>query len=72
MSGVFARFKANTKTLAAQGVRLKETDEESIRTRFQKASEILIPLETRIAFTDCLVDQIAHKLYALTPEKSRP
>ena len=48
---------------------LKETDEESIRARFQKAADVLVPLETRIAFTDHLIDQIVYKLYGLTPEE---
>ena len=69
VSDVFAHFKANTKTLTARGVHLKETDEESIRARFQKAADVLVPLETRIAFTDRLIDQIVYKLYGLTPEE---
>ena len=69
VSDVFTHFKANTKTLAAQGVRLKETDEESVRARFQKAADVLVPLETRIAFADRLIDQIVSKLYGLTTEE---
>jgi len=66
---VFAHLRANTKTLAAAGVRLKESDEEKIRDRFQKSKEQLVPLETQIRFIDELIDQIVYRLYGLTPEE---
>lgn len=64
---VFAHLRANLKALAAQGIRLKDSDEEKIRTRFQKATDKLLPLESEIAFTDTLIDQIVYRLYGLTP-----
>ena len=64
---VFDHLRANLKTLAAQGIRLKDSDEEKIRTRFQKATDKLLPLESQIAFTDGLIDQIVYRLYGLTP-----
>ena len=66
---VFAHFRANAKTLAAVGIRLKESDEEKIRARFQKAQDKLVPLEAQIAFTDGLIDQIVYRLYSLTDDE---
>src|SRR6266536_3375275 len=48
---VFAYFRANK-------IRLQDTDEEKIRARFQKAKDKLLPLESSLAFTDELIDQI--------------
>ncbi|MEI7900988.1 MAG: TaqI-like C-terminal specificity domain-containing protein, partial [bacterium] len=66
---VFAHLNANRKALAARGTRLNASDEESIRARFQKAKAAIVPLETQIAFTDRLIDQIVYRLYSLTPEE---
>jgi hypothetical protein len=66
---VFAHLRANAKTLAAQNVRLKDTDEEKIRTRLQKATDKLLPLDTRLTFTDSLIDQIVYRLYGLSSEE---
>jgi len=68
---VFAHFKANTRTLAMQGVRLKESDEEKIRSRFQTARDKMVLLESALAFTDRLIDRIVYRLYDLTPEEIR-
>jgi hypothetical protein len=56
---IFAHFRANK-------LHLKESDEEKIRARFQKAKDELVPLETQIAFTDQLIDEIVYRLYGLT------
>jgi hypothetical protein len=55
--------------LAAQNVRVTESDEDKIRGRFQKANDTIIPLEAQLAFTDRLIDQIVYRLYGLTPEE---
>jgi hypothetical protein len=59
---VFAHFRANK-------LRLKESDEERIRARFQSARDKVLPLKASLAFTDSLIDQIVYRLYALTPEE---
>ncbi|PYJ73439.1 MAG: hypothetical protein DME75_01520 [Verrucomicrobia bacterium] len=59
---VFAHLRANK-------VRLKESDEEKIRERFSKSKSALVPLDSQIAFTDRLIDQIVYRLYGLTPEE---
>jgi len=56
---VFAHFRANK-------LRLKDSDEEKIRARFQKAKDKLMPLESSLVFTDDLIDQIVYRLYGLT------
>ena len=56
---IFAHFRANK-------LHLKDSDEEKIRARFQKAKDELVPLETQIAFTDQLIDEIVYRLYGLT------
>jgi hypothetical protein len=66
---MFAHLRANMKALAAQNIRLKDSDEEKIRDRFQKSKEQLIPLETQIRFTDELIDQIVYRLYGLTEDE---
>jgi hypothetical protein len=71
VADVFAHFKANVRTLAAQGVRLKEADEEKIRNRFQTAKDTILPLEGTLTFTDRLIDRIVYRLYDLTPEEIR-
>ena len=48
---------------------LKAPDEESIRDRFQKSKDKLIPLVTQIQFTDKLIDEIVYRLYGLTEEE---
>jgi len=59
---LFAHFRANK-------LRLKDSDEERIRARFHKAKDKLLPLESSIAFTDDLIDEIVYRLYALTPDE---
>jgi len=59
---VFAHFRANK-------VRISQSDEEKIRERFSKATSALGPLDSQIAFTDRLIDQIVYRLYGLTPEE---
>jgi hypothetical protein len=66
---VFAHLRKNTKLLAAQNIRLTETAEENIRSRFSKAKEKLLPLEAEIGFTDHLIDQIVYRLYGLTEQE---
>jgi uncharacterized coiled-coil protein SlyX len=56
---IFAHFRANKR-------HLKDSDEEKIRARFQKAKDEIVPLETQIAFTDQLIDEIVYRLYGLT------
>jgi len=63
---VFAHLRKNTKVLAAQNVRLTQTAEDNIRSRFSDAKEKLVPLENQIVFTDQLIDQIVYRLYGLT------
>jgi hypothetical protein len=58
---LFTHFRANK-------LRLKESDEEKIRARFQKARYMLLPLKARLAFTDGPIDQIVYRLYGLTPK----
>lgn len=70
-SDLFAHLKANARILAAAGVRLNESDEDKIRTRFQSARERLVPLEARIAPTDRLIDQVVYRLYGLTEDEVR-
>jgi hypothetical protein len=59
---VFAHFRANK-------LRFTGTDEGKIRARFQKAKDTLVPLETQLAFTDSLIDQIVYRPYGLTPDE---
>jgi hypothetical protein len=66
---VFAHLRANAKTLAAQNIRLRDSDEEKIRDRFQKSKAKLLPLETQIRFTDDLIDEIVFRLYGLTADE---
>ena len=61
-AGLFAHLHANK-------IRLKDSDGEQIRARFQKAKDQLLPLEIQIAFTDELIDQTVYRLYGLTPEE---
>jgi hypothetical protein len=56
---VFAHFRANK-------IRLKDSDEEKIRARFQKAKDQLVPLESSLVFSDDLIDEIVYRLYGLT------
>ncbi|MBI3852404.1 MAG: N-6 DNA methylase [Verrucomicrobia bacterium] len=58
----FAHFRANK-------FRLKDSDEERLRTRFQTAKDKVVPLESQITFTDELIDQIVYRLYGLTAEE---
>lgn len=71
ISDVFAHFQSNRKTLSTANVRLTEADEVKIRSRFQKSKDTIIPLESRIAFTDKLIDRIVYRLYGLTEEEVR-
>ena len=59
---VFAHFRRNK-------VRISQSDEEKIRGRFSKAKSVIVPLDSQIAFTDQLIDQIIYRLYGLTPEE---
>jgi hypothetical protein len=59
---LFAHFRANK-------VQLAGSDEEKIRERFSKARSALVPLDSQIAFTDRLIDQIVYRLYGLTSEE---
>ena len=59
---VFAHLRANK-------LRFDDYEEGKIRRRFLKAKDRLVPLETQIAFTDALIDQIVYRLYGLTPEE---
>jgi len=68
---VFAHLKANARALAAQGVRLREADEEKIRSRFLKAKDRIVSLEAALSFTDRLIDRIVYRLYDLTPDEIR-
>ena len=61
---VFAHFRANK-------LRLKDSDEEKIRARFQSARDKVVPLRASLAFTDDLIDEIVYRLYGLTPEEIR-
>lgn len=65
---MFAHLRRNAKRLAAQNVHLRDSDEDGIRTRFQKAKDLLVPLEARIKFTDALIN---HIVYALVVEGGR-
>jgi hypothetical protein len=66
---VFAHLNKNRKALAAARVNLDATAENKIRTRFEKAKSLLLPLETQIALTDDLIDEVVYHLYGLTPEE---
>ncbi len=70
-SDFFSHLRANAKRLAGQGVRLKEFDEDKLRKRFESAQKKIVPLDTEIAFTDTLIDQIVYRLYSLTEEEIR-
>ena len=59
-AGLFAHLHANK-------IRIKESDEEKIRTHFLKAKDKLVPLDSQINSTDELIDQIVYHLYGLTP-----
>src|ERR1017187_10820113 len=52
---IFAHFRANK-------LRLKDSAEENIRARFQKAKDQLVPLESSLAFTDDLIDEIIYRI----------
>jgi len=62
VADLFGHFRANK-------VPLKESDEEKIRERFSKSKSVLVPLDSQIAFTDELIDQIVYRLYGLTPDE---
>jgi hypothetical protein len=57
--------------LHANRIRIRESDEEKIRDRFQKAKGKLIPLDSQINFTDALIDQVVYCLYGLTEDEIR-
>ena len=61
-AGLFAHFQANK-------IRIKESDEEKIRTRFLKAKDKLVPHDSQINSTDALIDQIVYRLYGLTEDE---
>ena len=66
---LFAHLHKNARRLEEQKVHLSEKDEDKIRSRFVMAKETLLPLETQIAFTDQLTDQIIYRLYGLTEKE---
>jgi hypothetical protein len=66
---LFTHLRKNVRALQTEKIRLSEKDEDKIRSRFVTAKEALAPLETRITFTDQLIDQIVYRLYGLTPEE---
>jgi hypothetical protein len=55
--------------LHANKIKLKEFDQEKIRSRFLKAKAKLVPLDSQINFTDTLIDQIVYRLYGLTEDE---
>jgi len=55
--------------VTAQNIRLQDTDEEKVRARFEKSEAQLVPLESQIAFTDGLIDELVFRLYGLTPQE---
>jgi hypothetical protein len=59
---LFAHFRRNR-------VRISQSDEEKIRERFFESKSAIVPLDSQIAFTDRLIDQIVYRLYGLTPEE---
>jgi hypothetical protein len=61
-AGLFAHLHANK-------IRIKESDEDKIRSRFQQAKDKLVPLDSQIAFTDTSIDQIVYRLYGLTEDE---
>jgi hypothetical protein len=68
---LFTHFKKNKKVLATLQASLTDAVEDRIRTRFEKAKAVILPLEQQIAFTDHLIDQIVYKLYGLTEDEIR-
>ena len=50
-------------------VRLQDSDEQRIRARFQNAKDNLLSLQSSLAFTDGLIDEIVYRLYGLTREE---
>lgn len=65
-SDFFAHLRANAKRLAEQDIRIKDSDEDKLRKRFESAQKKIVPLGAEIAFTDTLIDQIVYRLYGLT------
>ena len=63
---VFAHFRNNSKLLAAAKLNFDESAENKIRARFEKSKATILPLESQIAFTDRLIDQLVYRLYGLT------
>lgn len=55
--------------LHANKIKIKESDEEKIRSRFLKGKAKLVPLDSQINFTDTLIDQIVYRLYGLTEDE---
>lgn len=66
---LFAHLRKNTRRLAEPSVHLTATDEEKIRECFTGAKGTIVPLESHIAATDALIDQIVYRLYGLTNEE---
>jgi hypothetical protein len=62
VADVFSHFRANR-------LQLRGNDEEKIRERFSKSKSALVPLDSQIAFTDRLIDQVIYRLYGLTVEE---
>ncbi len=61
-AGLFAHLHANK-------IKFKEFVEEKIRSRFEKAKDKLVPLDSQINSTDELIDQIVYRLYGLTEDE---
>ncbi|MGA2863139.1 MAG: TaqI-like C-terminal specificity domain-containing protein [Verrucomicrobiota bacterium] len=66
---VFAHLSRNRKALAAAKLELDEAAENKIRSRFEQSRAAILPLESQIASTDRLIDEIVYRLYGLTPEE---
>lgn len=66
---LFAHLGKNRKALAAAKLDLNEAAENKIRSRFEQARAAILPLESQIAFTDELIDQIVYRLYGLTEDE---
>jgi len=66
---VFAHLNKNRKELAAANVDFNLSAERNLRSLFEQSKSAILPLESQIAFTDALIDQIVYRLYGLTPEE---
>lgn len=62
---LFAHLSKNRKILAGK-VTLDQLAEEKIRSRFENAKKLILPIQTELQFVDNLVDQIVYRLYGLS------